>query len=47
MGRGALGGSAAILPLAGGYLDQPAAAMDAFAMFDLWASQSKGAEGEA
>lgn len=34
--------SGPVLPRAGGYGEQPGLVMDAFAMFDLWASQRKG-----
>jgi hypothetical protein len=30
-----------VLPLAGGYLDQPALAMEAFAMFDQWLAEGR------
>ncbi len=46
LGQGALGGQAPVLPLAGGYMDQPAAMMDAFELFDAWAAQRKGGDGE-
>ena len=30
-----------VMPGAGGYLDQPALAMEAFALFDLWLTEGK------
>jgi hypothetical protein len=32
-------GAAVLLPAAGGYLDQPAGTMEAFALFDGWAAE--------
>lgn len=32
----------ALLPRAGGYADQPALAMDAFALFDKWLAERQG-----
>ena len=36
---------AAPLPLAGGYLDQPALVMDAFGMFDRWMNERRDGSG--
>lgn len=39
-GAGPLGGTGTLLlPRAGGYADQPALAMDAFALFDKWLAE--------
>jgi len=36
-----------VMPRAGGYCDQPALAMEAFALFDHWLEEGKGDGGEA
>lgn len=41
MGMSALGPGPRVLPFAGGYYDQPAAAMDAFRLFDRWMGQRR------
>ncbi|MGD9470613.1 MAG: hypothetical protein AB7G24_00780 [Novosphingobium sp.] len=33
-----------VLPCAGGYYDQPAALLDAFALFDKWLNERKAAD---
>lgn len=41
-GGGMAGVGAMIMPRGGGYCDQPALAMEAFALFDLWMSEGRG-----
>lgn len=43
-GAGPMGRGPMIMLRGGGYLDQPALAMEAFAMFDNWASEARGDE---
>jgi hypothetical protein len=46
-GGGIAGVGAMIMPRAGGYCDQPALAMEAFALFDHWLTEGKGDGSEA
>jgi hypothetical protein len=40
-GGGMAGPGAAVFPRAGGYCDQPALAMEAFALFDRWLEEGR------
>ena len=40
-GQGLPGSGVALFPRPGGYLDQPAALMDAWGMFDAWLAQKR------
>ena len=47
MAAGGVGGMISVsagpmLPIAGGYMEQPAFVMDAFRMFDRWAQERRG-----
>jgi hypothetical protein len=45
-GGGMAGIGPMIMPRAGGYLDQPALAMEAFALFDYWVTEGKRDAGD-
>ena len=41
-GGGMAGVGPAIMPRGGGYCDQPALAMEAFALFEMWLTEGQG-----
>lgn len=43
-GSGAAGPGAMVLPVSGGFLEQPALAIEAFEMFDVWLAERRSDE---